>query len=314
MNLFFNELSLQSAANRHEANEWFADLGQVYKAAAAKGLGEIKVPEVFFGHAFAEAYTFYQWADDRDFDQDLRSLLKSRITTTPTIEGLLRDREAETGQSFECRCGGRLSIGLGAASPYQYDSLSISLPPGAAWDKPMVEVEIALLDETADDLREETCAVRHLFRDTHLDAHAEWLLRRQRQQLPNGQVLWLKRGELFPNLVFCEHVKGQVAGFSGRQPEFIQLQKRLFELEDYAARRPAGEFDADALPSKVTPESETRLRDFAAELTRACPDGENREFSWHARFTPGAWRLHFYPLEDSSTIIVGNIANQNDIK
>lgn len=312
MDLFFNELSLCTATDRYETNGWFEALGRLCKAASTKGVGEIKVPNVFFGHAFMDAYTFYQWVNDLEFDQDLRSLLKSKITTTPTVEGMLEEKEAETSRSFECRCGAQLAIGLGAASSYRYDSLSVSLQADRSWDQPLVSVNILLLDEHG--VLEESCEVRHLFRAAHLETHAEWLTMLQRRQVPNGQVLWLKRGELFPNLVFCEHVKGQIAHFSGKQPEFIQLQKRLFELEDYAARRSAGEFDADALPSKVTPESETRLRDFAAELTRACPDGEIRLFSWHARFTPGAWRLHFYPLEKSNEIIVGNVANQNEIK
>lgn len=270
------------------------------------------MPEVFFGHAFAEAYTFYQWADDRDFDQDLRSLLKSKVTTTPTVEGMLEEKEKETQNLFECRYEGQTAIGLGAASPYRYDALSISLPTHLLWDKPLVEVRIVLIDD--DKTLEAVCDIRHLLSAVHLETHAEWLTMRQRQQIPNGQMLWLKRSQLFPNLIFCDHVKGQIAGFSGKQPEFMQLQKRLFELEAYASQRSAGEFDPGELPSKVTPESETRERDFAAELTRVCPDGETRMFSWHARFTPGAWRLHFYPLEDSNQIIIGNVANQNEIK
>lgn len=311
MDVFFNELSLHEAANRHQANDWFRALGELCKA-ADEWIGEVKVPEVFFSYAFAEAYTFYQWVDDRDFDQDLRSLLKSKITTTPTVEAMLEEKEVETQKLFECRCAGQAAVGLGAASPYRYDVLSVSVPPDASWDRPFVEVDIVIIDD--DKTFEATCDVRHLLNAAHLAAHTEWLTVRQRQQVPNGHVLWLKRGELFPNLIFCAHIKGQIAGFSGKQPAFIQLQKRLHELEACAAQRPEGEFNPDKLPSKVTSESDTRLREFEAELTRACPDGETRLFSWHARFTPGAWRLHFYPLENDKTIIVGNIANQNEIK
>lgn len=312
MDLFFNELSLRVAPDRYAVNGWFEALGRLYKQAAEKGLGEIKVSAVFFAQPFAEAYSFFQWTNDRDFDPDIRLLLKSRITTTPVIEDMLREKEAGSGKMFECRYEGQTANGLGAASEYMFDSVAISIAADAVWDKSSVAVEVVLIQ--GDGLLETACDVRHLYQVGHLDAHAGWFDAQRRPRIPNGQVLWLRRNELFPGLIFCEHVRGQVAAFSANQPEFIQLQKRLFDLAEYAARRPAGIFQADALPSKVTPESDTRKRDFANELIHQCPDGVSRLFDWHSRFTPGAWRLHFYPLEDSNRIIVGNIANQNEIK
>ncbi|MCE7926803.1 MAG: hypothetical protein DYG98_27510 [Haliscomenobacteraceae bacterium CHB4] len=312
MDLFFNELSLRKAADRYVVNSWFEAMGTLYKQASARGLGEIKVPAAFFGHAFTEAYTFYQWVSDQSFDSDLRSLLKSKITTTPVIEEMLREQETESRRIFECRFAGDTANGLGAASEPIFDAMAISIAPDGVWDTSNVTVEISIFQE--DDIMQSACDVRHIYRVAHLDAHAPWLEVQRRPRIPNGQVLWLRRNELFPHLIFCEHIRGQISGFSPNQPEFIQLQKRLFELEEYAAKRKAGVFQADEIPTKVTPESETRKRDFANELIRLCPDGVTRLFDWHARFTPGAWRLHFYPLENTNKIIVGNIANQNEIK
>lgn len=312
MDLFLNELSLRLAANRHVVNGWFKSLGNLYKAAAKKGMGEIKVPAIFFGYALTEGYSFYQWINDHEFDQDLRLLLKSRITTTPVIEDMLRENEAGTGRIFDCQYDGQIAIGLGAASAHMYDSMSISFSSDNIWDRPYVGVNITLLD--GDDIWEGYCDIRHLYQGAHLDIHAIWFQAQRRPQIPNGQVLWLRRNELFPSLIFCEHVRGQIAGYSGNQPDFVQMQKRLFELEEYATQRKTGIFNPEDLPSKVTPESETRKRDFANELLQVCPDGATRLFDWHSRFTPGAGRIHFYPLENSNKIIVGSIANANEIK
>ncbi|MBV6426115.1 MAG: hypothetical protein KIPDCIKN_00625 [Haliscomenobacter sp.] len=312
MDLFFNELSLNLAPDRFTVHAWFHALGQVYKAASGKGLGEIKVPACFFAHAFAQDYSFFQWVEDREADQDLRTLLKSRITTTPVIEAMIEAQEAGSGRLFDCRCDGRESVGLGAASPRLFDCLALSMQTDASWDRDLVGIQLNYTDGEA--WIEEELEVRHVFQEAHVEAHAAWLGVQLRPKIPNGQVLWLQRDQFFPNLIFCAHIRDQIAGFSGRQPAFIQLQKRLLELESYAAARAAGIFDPDALPSKVTTESDTRKRDFAGELTRVCPDGKTRVFDWHARFTPGAWRIHFYPLEESNRIIVGNIANQQEIK
>jgi len=312
MDLFFNELSLHVASDRFAANQWFEALGGLYKNAASLGLGEIKVPEVFFQHSFTDRYTFFQWIDDKGFDADLRLLLKSKITTTPVIEAMLKEKETSISRVFDCLYRGQNALGLGAASPYMFNALSISMVSDSIWDEAYIGVNITIFD--GEDLNEEACDIRHIYQNLHLNIHTVWLQAQKRPNVPNGQVLWLKRNTLFPNLIFCDHVRGQISGFSGNQPEFIQMQKRLYELEEYASKRQAGVFNAEALPSKVTPESITRGNEFASKLIRDCPDGKTRFFDWHARFTPGAGRIHFFPLEDSNKIIIGNIANQNEIK
>jgi hypothetical protein len=313
MDLFFNELSLSVAPDRFEARTNLHQLGELYKVALTKGLSEIKVARTFFSHCFAPDYIFDQWLGDNNVDQDLRTLLKSKITTTPSIEDMLLDREKSSDTLFESYYNGDPAIGLGAASPYLFDSIAVSISHVEInWSLDFVGIDLLVLESSG--MAEKPCSVRHILDHSHLATHSDWLKIRIRPSIPNGKILWLKRGNLYPNLIFCEKVQPQLAQFNGNQPEFIQLQKRLEELEIYAAQRETGHFDPDELPTKVTPESETRKEDFASELIQKCPDGETRLFSWHSRFTPRAGRVHFYPLEDSQSIIIGSIANQNTIK
>lgn len=314
MDLFFNELSLSIATDRFAARTRFQALGELLsKSAASRGLGEIKVTSQFFSHTFASDYTFYQWTDDKEVDQDFRTLLKSRITTTPVIDDMLSEKERTASSLFQCLHEGTIALGLGAASPYFFDSIAISMHNNVYdWNLAFVETTVQILE--TETINEQACSVRHALVHPHFEVHDEWIKTKLRPSVPNGKVLWLKRGILYPNLIFCAQVQSQLAKFSGKQPEFIQLQKRLDELEDYATQREAGHFDPDELPSKVSPESATRSETFANELTQQCPDGLVRFFDWHSRFTPGAGRIHFYPLEESKAIIIGSIANQNTIK
>lgn len=314
MDLFFNELSLSVAPDRFAARTRFQALGELLsKSAASHGLGEIKVASQFFSHTFASDYTFYQWTDDKEVDQDFRTLLKSRITTTPVIDDMLLEKEHTASSLFQCLHEGTIALGLGAASPYFFDSIAISMHHNVYdWNRTFVETTVQILETEA--INEQACSVRHALGHPHFEIHDEWIKTKLRPSVPNGKVLWLKRGNLYPNLIFCAQVQSQLAKYSGKQPEFIQLQKRLEELEAYAAQRTAGHFDPDELPSKVSPESATRGEAFANELTQQCSDGVTRFFDWHSRFTPGAGRIHFYPLEDSQSIIIGSIANQNTIK
>jgi hypothetical protein len=89
-----------------------------------------------------------------------------------------------------------------------------------------------------------------------------------------------------------------------------QVAKRLGELERYFAGWNGGAFDPRALPMKVTTEHEATLQQYAEERTFVCPDGQKRLFHWHARMTPGAWRLYFDPDPESRRAIVGYIGKK----
>jgi len=60
---------------------------------------------------------------------------------------------------------------------------------------------------------------------------------------------------------------------------------------------------------KVSPESSMTLEMYGRERTFRCPDGQKRLFSWHLRLTPHAWRIHFYPDEQTKTLIIGYIGH-----
>lgn len=89
-----------------------------------------------------------------------------------------------------------------------------------------------------------------------------------------------------------------------------QVLKRLFELEEYCKTWESGAFDFDALPSKVSPESESRLKELKDKLTFQCSDGKKRIFSLHARMTPGAWRIHFCTELGPGKIVIGYVGSK----
>ena len=90
-------------------------------------------------------------------------------------------------------------------------------------------------------------------------------------------------------------------------PQFNQIKKRLFEMEDYCRDWKSASFDLKKISSKVTPESDTRLEQFQDRLTILYADEKKRLFSWHFRYTPGAGRIYFYPVAETKKIHVGYI-------
>jgi len=314
MDLFLNELSLNRHNNLIGARKPFEQLASILKKNSdfSYGFQEIKVSASFFSHAFTDYYVFQKWLGDNEVDADLRTLIKSKITTTPIIEKMFSDNENKpNGFIFEGILKGSKTWGLGAASSKMFDSISISLSEEEKWNHHFIEIDINILqDKKIETFQEE---IRHVATPEHFSKHSEWIELIKKREIQTGKLLWLKKKSIFPNLEFCDNVKKQVETFNNSHPEFIQIQKRLFELDGYASKRGLI-FRSEDLPSKVSPESSTRLKEFSNQLIQTCPDGIQRIFSLHSRFTPGSGRIHFYPLENSNKILIGSIANQNEIK
>lgn len=117
-------------------------------------------------------------------------------------------------------------------------------------------------------------------------------------------VLWNRRSELFPSLTFCDNARDHLVRLRSGEPLLRAIVKKLTALHDYC-RGWFGAFRLDALPFRVTPESESTLSKFRRSRTLECPDGQTRVFSLHMRLTPRAWRIHICP--DNDTMYVGYI-------
>ncbi|MGL4376229.1 MAG: hypothetical protein ACRCT1_07320, partial [Microcoleaceae cyanobacterium] len=153
----------------------------------------------------------------------------------------------------------------------------------------------------------------HASRSSHVIHHSEWIANKIKQNIQDGVDLWERKSELFPHLEFCDRVEKQLEKLAVQKPIFQQkILTRLSELEKAAQNWTEGNFNIKNLPSKVTPESESRLKDFVSELTFICPDGVPRLFSWHSRITPEEWRLYFYFSRElgPGKIIIGYIGKK----
>jgi hypothetical protein len=122
----------------------------------------------------------------------------------------------------------------------------------------------------------------------------------------DGLELWNRRAELFSRLEFCPRVSQQIESLVDTTM-LRQVVRKLFEINELSQNWTDGALDLDNLPSKVSPESESRLKEFREQLNIQCLDGKKRIFSWHVRMTPGAWRLHFCTESGPGKIIIGYI-------
>jgi hypothetical protein len=307
MDLFFNELSIKEGPNQETGRKWMVGLIAVYQKASSMGFKELKTTNVFLTFPIAPAYKLNDWLYDQTVDRDSRLLVKIKVSKSPFIEELLENKDNENHLLYEFKYKNQKATGLGAA--YLFESLAVSFANSSEWDKPSVELLVTQIPEE-DRMEESIENVNHASKPAHLDLLTQWINKRRRANISNGKLLWLKRKEYFPHLVFCKNIENQISYFSGGELEFYQITKRLFESEDFCSTWAADVFTPGNIPSKITQESESRLSKFKDELTVICPDGETRLFSWHSRYTPGAGRIHFAPDNSKKLVYIGYIGTK----
>ncbi|MDO0925313.1 AAA family ATPase [Streptomyces sp. TG1A-8] len=181
------------------------------------------------------------------------------------------------------------------------------LPVAHPWQTDHVTLERAELvedDEGTLEMRRDTVDVRHLSADPHLDGHLEWIRKARRESVTTGLRIWDGRTDLYPHLTFLPRVEGQLGGLN---PHWVVPVRRALERleEAVAAWDPAATAEPE-WRSKVSPEGETRKR----VCRFADLDGETRTFDLHARFTPGAGRIHFRLVPEERTIRLAHIGSK----
>ncbi|MCI0470271.1 MAG: hypothetical protein L0Y73_01275 [Candidatus Aminicenantes bacterium] len=305
MDAFFNELSVDEAPNKETARMWMANLIEVYKKAMHLGFRELRTSADFMNSKLTADYTIYNWLYDRAIDTDTRLLLKTKAAKSPFIETLLNREDDEKHRLQEFKYKGSCAEGLGAA--YLFDSLALSFDNSSEWDNYIIKLNIAEYSEENDNFINNTIEVKHSSKLGHLYYLSDWIEDKKKSDITDGKLLWLKRKEIFPHLVFCRRVEDQISDLIPTLPEFHAVVRKLFEFEKYCSSWESGFFTGENFPSKLTPESESRLHEFKDKLDILCPDGKTRLFSWHVRYTPGPGRIYLFPDNTGKKIYIGYI-------
>ncbi|HAO22388.1 MAG TPA: hypothetical protein DCQ37_19135 [Desulfobacteraceae bacterium] len=306
MDFIFNELSVKQAEHPEIAKQWMSDLLRLYKTAYQRGFKRLITPQNILSEFLAPNYTFSHWL--KDVDNDSRSLFITQATHPPFAEDVLEKKADDGSRLFEFSYNDKITKGLGAAC--LVGSLSVSFDNSPEWDKTSISIRAVYFSDEEEDIIEEDEDVKHSCKLNHLEFLKKWIETVNKPPIPNGKILCLKQKEFFPHLVFCKDIEAQISHLHENHAEFIQIKKRLFEINNCCADWQTGMFDIEIMPSKVSPESDSRLKKLKTELTILCPDGTKRLFSLHSRYTPGAGRIYFFPDEKKRIIYIGYIGEK----
>jgi len=234
-----------------------------------------------------DSYSIAVWCNDGDRREEWR-FLRSLQDRAP-----FQVRLAELGidvMETDYRHGEDRAEGLGLA--HMFGGLAVSLDYEPRWRDLSVALTREALEERDDgdvDIVAADVETVHACLREHVDELREWLAHACHQPVADGPDLWRRREELFPRLEFLPRVEAQFRPLQARNPWFGAVSQRLDELSAALSEWDPAESPAPSYRSLVTSEHEQRKRLCRFEDL----DGEIRVFDLHARFTPGAGRLHF---------------------
>jgi hypothetical protein len=204
---------------------------------------------------------------------------------------------------FECNVAGRSGKGLLFATLLNTSTVSFASAP--QWKSADISVVLEELDEIegAVQITREQRQVTNIASVDHVAIHKRRLLEFGIESVASAEEIWAKKSDLFPSLRFLSRIERQIYSVCADNLVRQQVMRRLVELE-----RTAREWDPQLQQfpewcSKVTPEAEQRKRlcEFVDD------DGITRCYDLHARYTPGAGRIHFRLVPEVRTLEIGYI-------
>ncbi len=307
LEMVFNELSVDTpATNIWEAQQWMAGFIDTILSASAAGVNRVLRTHIDINNTLlAPEYPLSRWRNDSNVDLEARRYFRSLVSKYPPLDDLPEISNDMLSQDFFHQ--GRRAYGLGIA--YLLENLSISLLSAKDWDVHKIEVETEWLNEK-EELISQNAQISHASNPSHIALLSGWITERLKTGVVNGDDLWNRKEELFPNLIFCDHVAKQIFPLQNGDPVFRQIVKRFFELQNYCSTWREGPFLPDQLPFKATVESEPTMQKYRRERAFTCPGGNEITFSWHGRMTPGAWRIYFDPSIGPGMMHIGYIGQK----
>jgi hypothetical protein len=302
--LFLNEKSWGTACDPARAERAMADFVEAVRAAAAAdGPGTALVSEVDVKTLeIAEGYPVNKWIGVSPRNRALWQRLRGLQGRSP-VRSVFPEEDA--ADHLEYRHDGEIVLGLGAA--HFMDGIAVSLPVARQWQADSVTLERGELVEDDDgtlEMRHDTVAVRHLSAEPHLDGHLEWIRKKRSEGITTGPRIWDGRADLYPHLTFLPRVEDQLSSLN---PHWVLPVRRTLErLEEAVTAWDPATMAEPVWRTKVSPEGERRKR----ECRFSDLDGETRTFDLHARFTPGAGRIHFRLVPEERTIRIAHIGGK----
>ena len=318
MTTIFNELSIIVQQNKFQARAMMECFVMTYLHSLKNGVSEIRLHESvqnIYSWTLCPEYLVSQWKEDPEVDKPLKSRFKSIILKSPIFEEHhFVEAEEFKDSEFFFEEAGQLKNCSGLAAAYIYDTPAISLDSAETWQTSTLGIthNYVIANEDNVEIKSELRSIKHFYNIETFNSHNDWIEEQYRESTKTASDLWLKREELFPNLIFCGETEKQLQNNTISGKFFKQIYSKLGTLNKIASewKLMNGVFDARwasaNYPIEVGEESECTLNRYGTDRSFKLPDGQYETFELHIKFQTNI-RIHFFCRTESREVFVGYI-------
>lgn len=299
--MILNELSIQETISNQEdmkniISQWLKVCQKIFHE---KGERDFYYTSELMTEELASGYTIHDWLQDSSVLQNEKAFFLTIINRGH----LIKESDFPGSELIVGINEGKKCKAVGCLAAYESESYVISMDTSVLWQaQEIVGTYVSLEEDDKQIFVENCCFEEQLYLIEEKEQSRIKLL------VSSGIELWEKRDILYPHLLFCNSVKGQLKETT-LSLHIKMIMKRLQLLEDYF-KKFDGVFDKNKVGYNCRRESETvekndELRKFRIFKT---PYGKEEFFSWHISFAgnfPG--RIYFIPDVEHGVGIVGYI-------
>ena len=297
--LHVNEASVSRLSSRDASDEVAAAFA-AFLLAVRRRRGDVALVSALPLNevSFFEHHTIGEWGS-RAANRDWWRVVRLMQNRSP---GWHRGRDDEVA---EYRVGGETQRAFGDA--HMSDGLLVSFRTSSAWDVEWMEGTRAYLVESDGDIQlmSEDVQVRHGSVESHLDPHLDWVSLAGTADVESGADLQSKRKEMFTKLKFLPRAEDQLKQLDSR---WVAPVAQTLALMNRALVEWSPTSSHPSWYTHVTADSQSRRDDGLLDFRDF--DGATRTFHTHARFTPGAGRIHFRLDASTRTATVAHVGQK----
>lgn len=297
--LHVNEASVSALPSREASDEVVADFAALLLAVRRRRGDAALVSVLPLGEmTFFEHHTLGEWGS-RPANRDRWRVVRLMQSKSP---GWHRDRDDEAS---EYCIGGETLVAFGDA--HMSEGLLVSFRTSSALDLAWMEGTRKYLAESDGEIQlvSENVQVRHGSAESHLDSHLEWVSLAGATDVESGADLESKCGEMFTKLKFLPRAADQLKTLD---PKWVAPVAQSLALMNRALVEWSSEAAHPSWYTHVTADSQSRRAEGLLDFRDV--DGVVRTFDTHARFTPGAGRIHFRLDNATRTATVAHVGSK----
>ncbi|MDD5269220.1 MAG: hypothetical protein PHO08_19225 [Methylococcales bacterium] len=313
--LIFNELSIQAAPTKNQAQYWFSEMittiADLIDEEVCEKTLHSKI-DLYNIDLIENNYGFQEWLEDtRSFNFELYGFALHLSTQRPVYDCLKTQQELDDEyfrsefvlENTDTKCE---ALGVALLS----DGRAISLPSSEKWKVDSIYIEQFLYDETDEELdctRPIAHRVRHASQANHVDSVIQHWRHGLLNQINNSQKLLEIWNSAFPNL-------DQSKGNSLHELQGETLTSTVFRLGqlDNACREWKSKNENEpTYPMKARPESKATMqqKNLADMRLSTCPHQGQKHFVMHCDIQPKGFRLYWLENQQQKRITIGYIGS-----